>query len=213
MLVFPLILFMSLFLVPIVAFEMSYSNENSTIPFMNFNYGKSRGYIYMIRIFSVEIFFSTIIFILSIISNTTKSEQTNLNSSEPDIIFMVSIYILFIIISSFSFAYIFRPIFVFNNLHIPYLNKGVEQNEILYEMVSENEDKNLSKLMNCLFPVSIVCVVMNLSLNSIFHSLFLNSISWGFFSAYGVALTYIISKDVCGEDTKLKEKKSIQIEI
>ena len=100
-------------------------------------------------------------------------------------------------------------IYIYNNLHIPCLNKGIEQNEILYKMVSENEANNIKRFMYYILPITIVCILMHVSLNIIFHSIFLNSISCGLFSSYGVALTYIISKDVCGEDAKLKKKKKV----
>lgn len=206
--IYLLILF-GMFIVPIVSFEMSYSNEYSKIPFNNVDYIRSNGILNLIKHFKVEFFlvFFTCVFISYL--ETSKELKSSPEEIEPNIIMIIIFTIILTLSASSIFTYLYRIIFLFNNIYIPFLNKDIKQDEVLANMARKNEKQNLNKFVKCLFPISFICNLAYFYTTLFFNSVFLSSIIWGFFSAYGVALTYIISKDVCGEDTKLKEKKKI----
>jgi hypothetical protein len=220
-------LLLSIYIIPLLTFELCVSNDNSKIPFRGSYYLKSEPirifYLiltllivsFLAAIFALTIFGEFLEYIFPFLKDSpmesegvlpfNKEEYSSLALTIVDFAFKMLGAVFTTMFLSIGYLLLF---FVYLILHVSKmynLSGGI----ILIKLAFDGLDKN----------AKLILFIGGYSFLQSFSMFFLKEyrivavILWSIFSSYGVILCYLISKEISGGGSKLEEKKSIIREV
>lgn len=216
-------LFLSVFVIPLLSFELCTSNDNSKVPFKDSGYLISNPiktvYTVVAIILAVVV---TVIFALSMLENLMEfifpilksnpveeiSKFPIIEKSYPETALLIVnlLYkmlgaIFTTVFMSISYILVF---FIYLILHVVKMH-DLSDNSKLIEMAMEGFDKNAKLIMF----IGVFSLVQSCTVFFIADYRIVTVILWAVFSSFGVILCYLLSKEISGGGSKLEEKKSL----
>ena len=201
---------LGLSIMPILTFELTYSNDYSKIPFRMINYFKDS--VMKKKYLSASpaiIFLLSCLFVFLVLNDLSEEGKELISSFENNEshIYLAGYIFLFIIsrsIGSLSVKYNLSICLIF----IPYLNQGLNK-EILYLKEYEYRKNNTNKIEVLMTLLIFTGAAITFTAYIFSKSLLFCSVLWSIFSTFQASFIYLLAKYICGEGAKLEEKKKV----
>jgi hypothetical protein len=209
-------LIMAAFIMPLIALEMTYSNDQSTIPFRNQSLTRNASlHTYYLTWFITVMTILALMLASNIIGTVaewlfpqTSSENmpaiTQESWNEPPFRVLMNILIGFTASCFCYVAYILT--FIIMLAVLPTRLHDINHSKCLLSQSSDALIANIYALNLRIMPLSFANGATILFMPD---WIIVHIITWAIFTSYGLSLLYLMGKQMCGGGSKLAEKQSL----